>query len=185
MKACRAIESRTYWKCTMPNESLPWTRPIEPNESSSPPPPFYTYRKCTNPASCTMPNPSFEKLNETNYNDWRYVMAALLVEKDLWDVVDGTETQPAGSVKSGRWWRRGRWRLCILSFRRCLDSIPLKEVCWYFRIASSIESPQCWVLHSSLQICSCLYVLTHAFVTLHHHISSTPPFAAPLSLTKP
>ena len=47
-----------------------------------------------------MPDSSFEKLNETNYNDWRYVMAALLVEKDLWDVVDGTETQPAGSVNS-------------------------------------------------------------------------------------
>ena len=27
-------------------------------------------------------------------------MAALLVEMDLWDVVDGTETQPAGSVNS-------------------------------------------------------------------------------------
>ena len=45
-----------------------------------------------------MPDSSFEKLNETNYNDWCYVMAALLVEKDLWDVVDGTETQPAGFV---------------------------------------------------------------------------------------
>ena len=47
-----------------------------------------------------MPDSSFEKLNETNYNDWHYIMAALLVEKDLWDVVDGTETQPAGSVNS-------------------------------------------------------------------------------------
>jgi gag-polypeptide of LTR copia-type/Zinc knuckle len=47
-----------------------------------------------------MPDPHFEKLNEMNYNDWRYVMAAMLVEKDLWDVVDGTETQPAGSANS-------------------------------------------------------------------------------------
>ena len=42
-----------------------------------------------------------------------------------------------------------------------------------------------WVLHSSLQICSCLYVWTHVFVTLHHHVGSAPPLAAPLSLMKP
>ena len=39
-----------------------------------------------------MPDPSFEKLNESNYVDWRYLMEALLIEKDLWDVVDGSET---------------------------------------------------------------------------------------------
>ena len=27
-------------------------------------------------------------------------MVAMLVEKDLWDIVDGTETQPAGSANS-------------------------------------------------------------------------------------
>jgi hypothetical protein len=47
-----------------------------------------------------MPDPSFEKLNESNYADWRYLMEALLVEKDLWDVVDGSETRPAGSDNS-------------------------------------------------------------------------------------
>ena len=35
-----------------------------------------------------MPDSSFEKLNKTNYNYWYYVMATLLVEMDLWDVVD-------------------------------------------------------------------------------------------------
>ena len=39
-----------------------------------------------------MPDPSFEKLNEINYADWRYLMEALLSEKDLWDVVNGSET---------------------------------------------------------------------------------------------
>ena len=39
-----------------------------------------------------MPDPSYEKLNESNYVDWRYLMEALLIEKDLWDVVDGSET---------------------------------------------------------------------------------------------
>ena len=35
-----------------------------------------------------MPDPSFKKLNESNYADWHYLMEALLIEKDLWDVVD-------------------------------------------------------------------------------------------------
>jgi gag-polypeptide of LTR copia-type/Zinc knuckle len=47
-----------------------------------------------------MPENQFEKLNEKNYVDWRYMMEALLVEKDLWDVVDGTEGRPAGSDNS-------------------------------------------------------------------------------------
>src|SRR5882724_4870123 len=44
-----------------------------------------------------MPDPHFPKLNNTNYADWRYMMAATLVEKDLWDVVDGSLTRPVGS----------------------------------------------------------------------------------------
>jgi hypothetical protein len=39
-----------------------------------------------------MPDSHIKKLNKMNYNDWRYMMAVLLVEKDLWDVVDITET---------------------------------------------------------------------------------------------
>ena len=41
-----------------------------------------------------------QKLNKTSYNDWCYIMATLLVEKDLWDIVNGTETQPTGSANS-------------------------------------------------------------------------------------
>ena len=44
-----------------------------------------------------MPDPYFPKLNDTNYTDWHYIMAATLVEKDLWDVVDGSLTCPVGS----------------------------------------------------------------------------------------
>jgi hypothetical protein len=47
-----------------------------------------------------MPETAFEKLNEKNYADWCYMMEALLIEKDLWDVVNGTEVRPAGSVNS-------------------------------------------------------------------------------------
>ena len=47
-----------------------------------------------------MPDTLFEKLNEKNYADWRYMMEALLIEKDLWDIVEGTEVRPAGSVNS-------------------------------------------------------------------------------------
>ena len=47
-----------------------------------------------------MPNPHFPKLNDGNYVDWHYMMAATLVEKDLrdWDVVDGSLTQLASSL---------------------------------------------------------------------------------------
>src|SRR5882724_8149214 len=44
-----------------------------------------------------MPDPHFLKLNDSNYADWHYIMAATLVEKDLWDVVDGSLTRPVGS----------------------------------------------------------------------------------------
>ena len=47
-----------------------------------------------------MPETQFEKLNEKNYVDWRYMMEALLIEKDLWDIVDRTEARPAGTDNS-------------------------------------------------------------------------------------
>ena len=47
-----------------------------------------------------MPDTIFEKLNEKNYADWHYMMEALLIEKDLWDVVNGNEVRPTGSVNS-------------------------------------------------------------------------------------
>ena len=47
-----------------------------------------------------MPETQIEKLNEKNYVDWRYMMEALLNEKDLWDIVDRTEGHPAGTENS-------------------------------------------------------------------------------------
>jgi len=44
-----------------------------------------------------MPNPHFPKLNDANYVDWHYMMAATLIEKDLWDVVDSSLTRPVSS----------------------------------------------------------------------------------------
>jgi hypothetical protein len=42
-------------------------------------------------------NSGFEKLNDTNHGPWKQLMKALLVRKDLWDVVSGVETLPSGS----------------------------------------------------------------------------------------
>ena len=47
----------------------------------------------------TMPD-SIIKLNKSNYDTWSLVMKALLIRKDLWDVVDGSEPRPAGSANS-------------------------------------------------------------------------------------
>src|SRR5882724_4903165 len=44
-----------------------------------------------------MPDPHFPKLNDTNYVDWHYMMAATLIKTDLWDVVDSSLTHPVGS----------------------------------------------------------------------------------------
>jgi hypothetical protein len=44
--------------------------------------------------------PDFEKLNDTNYIDWSCLMEAHLTRKELWEVVDGTESKPTGSVNS-------------------------------------------------------------------------------------
>ena len=44
-----------------------------------------------------MPDPHFPKLDDANYADWHYMMAATLIEKDQWDVVDGSLTHPVGS----------------------------------------------------------------------------------------
>jgi gag-polypeptide of LTR copia-type/Domain of unknown function (DUF4219)/Zinc knuckle len=40
---------------------------------------------------------NFENLNDTNWSTWRILMKAFLVKKNLWEVVEGSETLPAGS----------------------------------------------------------------------------------------
>jgi hypothetical protein len=47
-----------------------------------------------------MPEALFDRLNDTNYADWRIKMEALLEEKELWDVVSGDETMPATGPNS-------------------------------------------------------------------------------------
>jgi hypothetical protein len=42
----------------------------------------------------------FPKLNETNYADWSMLMEAVLVRKQLWEVVNGERERPMGSENS-------------------------------------------------------------------------------------
>lgn len=42
----------------------------------------------------------FPKLNDSNYWVWKVLMKAMLVRKNLWDVVDGSETRPSGSANT-------------------------------------------------------------------------------------
>jgi len=37
----------------------------------------------------------FEKLNDSNWGVWKMLMKALLVRKNLWDIMDGSEVMPA------------------------------------------------------------------------------------------
>ena len=43
---------------------------------------------------------SMMKLNEENYGDWSMMMEAVLVRKQLWDIVNGEKTRPMGSENS-------------------------------------------------------------------------------------
>jgi gag-polypeptide of LTR copia-type/Zinc knuckle len=43
---------------------------------------------------------SFEKLNDSNWGQWRMFIKALLVKKNVWEVVNGSETLPSGSPNS-------------------------------------------------------------------------------------
>lgn len=43
-----------------------------------------------------------DRLKEGNYEDWSLRMGALLEEKDLWEVVEGTETEPADTKSNAK-----------------------------------------------------------------------------------
>jgi hypothetical protein len=44
--------------------------------------------------------PNFPKLNDSNYVDWAYLMEAYLIQKDVWDIVNGNIVHPHGSTNS-------------------------------------------------------------------------------------
>ena len=47
-----------------------------------------------------MPSLPFDKLNETNYNDWKIQMEALLEEKGLFGIVSGQDIMPTTGPNS-------------------------------------------------------------------------------------
>jgi len=55
--------------------------------------------------------PDFEKLNDVNYIDWSCLMEAHLTWKELWEVIDGSESKPASSAntKAVRTWVKRQW----------------------------------------------------------------------------
>ncbi|PSS37202.1 hypothetical protein PHLCEN_2v953 [Hermanssonia centrifuga] len=55
-----------------------------------------------------MPGPTIPKLNDTNYVEWSMLIEALLVKKNLFDVVSGEESRPSGSdnTKAVKAWKR-------------------------------------------------------------------------------
>ena len=52
-----------------------------------------------------MPSLPFDKLNETNYNDWKIQMEALLEEKGLFGVMSGHSIMPTTGPNSKPFWR--------------------------------------------------------------------------------
>jgi hypothetical protein len=59
-------------------------------------------------------NSGFKKLNEMNYGTWKMLMKALLVRKQLWDVVAGIESNLGGSpnLKAAKGLRKSQAEAC-------------------------------------------------------------------------
>ncbi|TFK60266.1 hypothetical protein BDN72DRAFT_739188, partial [Pluteus cervinus] len=47
---------------------------------------------------------TFDKLTETNYHEWAVFMEALLIKKQLWDLVNGTTARPTTNNTHMRNW---------------------------------------------------------------------------------
>ena len=56
---------------------------------------------------------NFEKLGNENYHSWKFSMKMYLVGKDLWEIVDGSETQPSEEDVEGRRKFRKRANLAL------------------------------------------------------------------------
>jgi Domain of unknown function (DUF4219)/gag-polypeptide of LTR copia-type len=59
-------------------------------------------------------NSGFEKLDEMNYGTWKMLMKALLVRKQLWDVVAGIESNLGGSpnLKAAKGFQKRQAEAC-------------------------------------------------------------------------
>jgi hypothetical protein len=45
-----------------------------------------------------MPNSQFGRLNDSNFIKWKYQIEAYLTQKELWEVVNGSDNPLTGSV---------------------------------------------------------------------------------------
>jgi hypothetical protein len=51
----------------------------------------------------------------SNYRTWKYSMKMVLLVKDLWDVVDGTEVKPSGDKEAAAWTKKSQKALAYIS----------------------------------------------------------------------
>ena len=59
--------------------------------------------------------PNFEKLNNVNYIDWSCLMEAHLTWKELWEVIEGSDSKPTSSAntKAVRTWVKRQQLACV------------------------------------------------------------------------
>ena len=59
----------------------------------------------------------------SNYRTWKFSMKMVLMAKELWSIVDGTESKPGGETSSTTWEKRAQRALAIIS----LSLTPMEQ----------------------------------------------------------
>ena len=60
---------------------------------------------------------SIDKLNGSNYHAWKFKIQMVLIDKDIWDVIDGSEEEPMAEssvAASGAWNKKDKKALATI-----------------------------------------------------------------------
>ena len=66
-----------------------------------------------------------DKFGGEDFHNWKFKMQMVLVAKDLWDIVDGTEVQPKEEPKATEWRKRDRRALADICLSLKDNQLPL------------------------------------------------------------
>ena len=77
-----------------------------------------------------------DKFGGEDFHNWKFKMQMVLVAKDLWDIVDGTEVQPKEEPKATEWRKRDRRALADICLSLKDNQLPL--------VRSASSSQEAW-----------------------------------------
>ena len=59
-------------------------------------------------------SPFVEKLSDSNYSMWKFVIQMLLEDKDLWEIMEGTPTTPSDIEEAKEAYDKLQWKAVLL-----------------------------------------------------------------------